>query len=392
MVVERLAQPRTKGFVSLDAHPAGCRANVEALLARLSRRDETMGPVVVVGSSTGYGLATAAVAAFAYAAPVIGVCLERPAERGRTASAGWYNVAALHKLARRDGARMATLNADCFAPSTKQAVADLLEEGPGPSDLLVYSVAAPVRADPDSGARLRSVIKPIGDPLVTKTVNLDTGALIEVSLDPASPEEIEATRRVMGGEDWAAWVGALQARGVLAPEFRTVAYSYIGSPLTARIYRSGSIGVAKEDLESTALGLSEVLDRRAYTSVNGAVVTQASAAIPGLPLYLSLLFATARDVGLSPEDTLTQAERLFDGHVGPASSPVLDEAGRIRLDDWEMEASFQAELARRWAAIGQDNFEQLADFATFRHEFRRLFGFEVDGVDYDRPVEIDVGW
>ena len=392
MSPERLIQPRMKGFVSLDSHPAGCRANVEALVTKLERRDGTMGPVVVVGSSTGYGLATAVVAAFAYGAPVVGVCLERPAERARTASAGWYNVAALHDAARREGARITTINADCFAPATKAAVAEQLEAHMGPAELLVYSVAAPVRVDPATGARYRSVIKPIGSPLLTKTVNLDTGALAEMLLEPASPEEIEDTRRVMGGEDWADWIAALGARGVLADDFRTVAYSYVGSELTAGIYRSGTIGAAKEHLEKTALELAGDLDSRAYTSVNGAVITQASAAIPGLALYISLLLAAARDSGVQVEDTADQALRLFDDHLGPGRRAAVDRSGRIRLDDWEMEPGFQAELARRWAEVNPDNFARLGDFGSFRAGFRHLFGFDVEGVDYQRPVEVNLTW
>jgi enoyl-[acyl-carrier protein] reductase/trans-2-enoyl-CoA reductase (NAD+) len=390
MASARVVQARMRGFVALDAHPHGCRANVADLVHNVEPTGATMGPVVVVGSSTGYGLASAVVAAFGYGAPVVGVCLERPAERDRSASAGWYNSVALHDLARERKAVAVTINADCFAPDTKQQVATLLEERFGPAEALIYSVAAPVRIDPETSTRYRSVIKPIGAPCRTKTLRLDSEQVAEVTLDPATPEEIEATRRAMGGEDWASWVTTLHERELLASSFRTVAFSYVGSPLTASIYRSGTIGRAKQDLEDTAVGLTRRLGGKAWTSVNGAVVTQASAAIPAVPLYLSLLMAVTRDLGWPREDTVDQARRLFADHLGPGCQPSVDGEGRIRLDGWELASELQAEVARRWALVTPDNLKDLADVDGFRIEFRRLFGFDRSDVDYEAPVEVDL--
>ncbi|MBO0732355.1 MAG: enoyl-[acyl-carrier-protein] reductase FabV [Acidimicrobiaceae bacterium] len=379
-----------RGFVALDAHPHGCRANIAELVRRVEPTGQKMGPVVIVGSSTGYGLASAVVAALGYGAPVVGVCLERPAERDRSASAGWYNSAALHDLAREREAVTVTLNADCFAPATKRRVASLLEERFGPAEALIYSVAAPVRVDSTTNTRHRSVIKPMGAPYRTKTLRLDRQEVAEVTLDPATSEEAEATTRVMGGEDWATWVSTLDDRGLLASSFRTVAFTYVGSALTAPIYRGGTIGRAKQDLEETALDLALRLGTKAWTSVNGAVVTQASAAIPGVPLYLSLLMAATRDLGWSRQDVVDQARRLFAEHLGPGCRPRVDGEGRIRLDDWELASELQTEVGRRWAMVTTDNLKELADVEGFRTEFRRLFGFDRPDVDYEVPVEVEV--
>jgi enoyl-[acyl-carrier protein] reductase / trans-2-enoyl-CoA reductase (NAD+) len=391
-VPERVVTPRTKGFISLESHPIGCATTAARLVETASKEaGPTLGPVLVIGSSTGYGLATTAVSAFGYGAPTLGVCLERPAERGRTASAGWYNVAAVHAEARRRGANVITINGDCFAKETKEAVIEQVK-ALGGVELLVYSVAAPVRIDPDAGITHRSVIKPITGSLRAKGLSLDTGRLVETTLEPASHEEIEATTKVMGGEDWARWVRVLGDAGVLAPEFRTVAYTYLGSSLTSPIYRSGTIGRAKEHLEHTAQLLGRRDGIEAFTSVNGALVTQASAAIPSVGLYMSLLFAATRDLGAVVESGLRQIQHLFGEHLGPGRSPTTDDDGRIRLDRWELSPPLQSELERRWNQVSDDNLEQLADVPRFRREFLNLFGFDVEGVDYQEPVALDVAW
>jgi len=391
---DRVITPRTKGFISLESHPVGCATTVTRLVEAASEGvgESMSGLVLVIGSSTGYGLSTAAVSAFGYGAPTLGVCLERPAERDRTASAGWYNVAALHTEARQRGASAEIINGDCFATDTKDEVIERLKSKLGPVELLVYSVAAPVRVDPDTGIRYRSVIKPIGAPLAAKGLSLDTGRLVEISIDPASNEEIEATTKVMGGEDWALWVRSLKEAGLLAPGFRTVAYTYLGSALTYPIYRSGTIGRAKEHLEATAHLLGRHDGVEAYTSVNGALVTQASAAIPSVGLYMALLFGATRDLGLEPESGLSQIQHLFAEHLGPRGSHKTDEGGRIRLDEWELAPGLQAELERRWNQVTDDNLDQLADVARFRRGFLNLFGFEVDGVEYRKPVALDASW
>jgi enoyl-[acyl-carrier protein] reductase / trans-2-enoyl-CoA reductase (NAD+) len=397
-VAESIVKLKKKGFISLNAHPLGCAANVADAVERArSVRATTRGDdgcCIVLGSSTGYGLASTITSAFAHGMPTIGVCLERAPERGRTGTAGWYNTAAVHDHARQAGVPVRIVNADCFAHDTKRQVLDLAREH-GPVRLLINSVASPVRTDPDTGELLRSVLKPVGDPYSNKTIRLDSGEVTQVELEPATDVEVEQTRRVMGGEDWSLWLAALAESGLMADDFRTVAYTYIGPELTHPIYRSGSIGQAKAHLEATARHHAAELaaggsGRGAWTSVNGAAVTQSSTAIPAVPLYLSILMAVTRDQGLPFLSVGEQIHDLFARLFSPDVPVHTDDQDRIRLDDWEMEASIQAEIERRWAAVTSDNLAGLADFTRFEHEFDRLFGFGVDGIDYDAPVEVDV--
>jgi enoyl-[acyl-carrier protein] reductase/trans-2-enoyl-CoA reductase (NAD+) len=386
--------PRMKGYVALSAHPAGCARNVaEAVDAvELPRGDDaSVPPVLVIGCSTGYGLASAIVAGFRHHAPVLGVCLERPAKGRRTASAGWYNVAALQRRARSSGLDVETINADCFRTATKEQVVEHLRRRYGGVGTLIYSVAAPVRVLPRSGETARSAIKPLGRPFRTKTVQMDTGQVIEVELPPATDAEAESTRQVMGGDDWQLWVDALRDADLLASGFRTVAYTYVGSELTSPIYRSGTIGMAKEHLEATAQTLDkdlQALGGSARTSVNSAAVTQAAAAIPAVPLYVSLLLAVTRDMGIHFEEPIEQIARLWDEL--DADRLDLDAEGRIRLDGWELRADVQEEIARRWSLLEDRTVGDLADVDGFRRRFRQLFGFDVDGVDYEAPVVVEV--
>ena len=383
-----------KGFIALDAHPTGCAHHVAETVDELTdgapRRLHAPGPVVVLGASGGYGLPAAAAAAFRYGAPVIGVCFERAAQRGRTATAGWYNAIELHRQARGRGQHITMLNVDCFSSDAKAKVTELLRPL-GPPSLLVYSVAAPVRTDPDSGVTYRSALKPIDGPFTTKTVKIDTGEVVETTLDPATDEEIDATIRVMGGDDWAKWIDALASASLLQDGFRTVAFDYVGPEATHPIYRSGTIGLAKRDLEQTATQLNDALSSGsggAWASVNAAAVTQSSAAIPAVPLYLSLLLSAADHF----ETPTEQMRRLFDDYLSPPGPPSVDGEGRIRLDEWELAPALQAEISRRWAAVTNENFGSLADFESFRTHFRRLFGFDIGGVDYDREVQPDLPW
>lgn len=381
-----------KGFIALDSHPAGCARQVENLVDRIRADEPTRltepRPVVVIGSSGGYGLPSVVAAAFRYRMPVVGVCLERPATRGRTASAGWYNVVALHEQAERHGASVTTLNADGFADATKSEVVEHLSRL-GPPSLLVYSLASPVRTDPKSGTTYRSVLKPVGAPFTTTTVKLDTGDVVEATIPAATDEEIAATVKVMGGEDWAGWVDALDAAGLIDTAFRTVAFDYIGPEATYPIYRSGSIGQAKADLEQTAQRLHKQMPTKsggAWASANAAAVTQSSTAIPAVPLYLSLLLAVAGERGTF-ETPAEQMRRLFDDYLMRPDVPSTDDAGRIRLDEWELDPDVQAEIADRWRRVDDENLPALADFAGFQRQFRQLFGFDVPGIDYDSPVD-----
>ncbi len=391
---------RSRGFICLNAHPAGCRRNVErqiAAFAGKSSSSDANAPrnVLVIGSSTGYGLASRISAAWGCGARTLGVFFERPASGDKTASAGFYNNAAFHEFAARDSLFAASLNGDAFSDACKAEAIAIIRRELAPLDLVIYSLASPRRTHPQTGEIHNSVLKPIGQPYSSRTVELDSEKVTDVTLQPATEKEIADTVSVMGGEDWRMWMDALAGEGLLAPRVRTVAYSYIGPELTWPMYRDGTIGAAKKDLDRTAASLdaslSQKLEGRAYISVNKAVVTQASAAIPVVPLYISALMKVMRAKQLD-ESPVDQARRLFAGFlVGSPNAPV-DEAGRIRLDDREMRNDVQVEVARIFPQVTTDNLRELTDFAGFQREFRNLFGFEVDGVDYERPVETEYTW
>jgi enoyl-[acyl-carrier protein] reductase / trans-2-enoyl-CoA reductase (NAD+) len=366
---------RIRGFIALNAHPAGCAANVDAEIAVATAGAPGRGvaDALVIGASTGYGLSSLASAMFGYGARGTAVCLERPPQGEKTASAGWYNLAALQQRARAAGRDLAVVNGDAFSREVKQQTLAHLKNIGARLDLVVYSLAAPKRTDPATGTTYSSVLKPLGAPYRSKSINLGNDQVTVVEIAPASEGDVEATRKVMGGEDFADWVRALGEADLLARGCRAVAYSYIGPALTFPIYRSGTIGKAKEDLEARTRELSAWLASRvggaAWVSVNKGLVTQASAAIPVVPLYISLLYKVMKEAG-THEGTAQQIARLFRDHLAPGRQPSTDEAGRIRLDDLE--------------------FATVSDYASFRTDFRRLFGFEVPGVDYATPVETDV--
>jgi enoyl-[acyl-carrier protein] reductase/trans-2-enoyl-CoA reductase (NAD+) len=386
---------RIRGFICLNAHPAGCAENVRAgvEVARRGAPGTGLGDALVVGASTGYGLASLATTVFGYGARAVGVCLERAPQGDKTASAGWYNLAALGRLARDAGRDVAFINGDAYTDDVKAQTIELLKKRGAKLDSVVYSLASPKRTDPKTGVTHTSVLKPLGAPFVSKSIGLGNDQVQTVEIAPATDADVEATRKVMGGEDWELWVRALLEADLLAKGCRTVAYSYIGPELTYPIYRSGTIGQAKEHLEETARALTKELAAglggAAYVSVNKALVTQASSAIPVVPLYISLLYKVMKAAG-THEGTAEQIARLFREHLAPGRTPKLDAGGRIRIDDLEMQPAVQKRVAELWDQVTTENLFSLTDYAGFKQEFRSLFGFEVPGVDYSQPVETDV--
>lgn len=395
----QIIKRRSRGFICVNAHPEGCRRNVERWVAgmrgKVPAEQNAPKSVLVIGASTGYGLASRVAAAWGYGAKTLGVFFERPPEGDKTATAGYYNTAALHSIAKRDGLFAASINGDAFSDEIKRAAVELLQKDMGPVDLVVYSLASPKRTDSRTGRVHNSVLKPVGQAFRNRTIELDSEKVVSVTLQPATENEIADTVAVMGGDDWRRWMEMLLEEKLLAKGARTVAYSYIGPEITWPIYRDGTIGQAKKDLERTAKDLDAVLANalggNAWVSVNKAVVTQASAAIPVVPLYLSLLPLVLRKKGLD-EGPLEQMGRLFTDFLCTGHAPKVDEARRMRLDDREMRSDVQAEVAALWPQITTENLREVSDFVGFQREFRGLFGFEVEGVDYEQPVETDLRW
>ena len=386
---ERVIKPVGRGFLFLDSHPAGCAQLVRDLAAQVDRRTPERRTALVIGSSSGYGLATTIAGLARYGIDGVGVSFEKAPTARRTATAGWYRTAETAALAAELGSSFSFVNADAFADTTKTEVLDLIAERFGGIDHLIYSVAAPRRVDPRNGETYQSAIKAIGAAHTTKSLAFDDGqpVLQEVGIEVATDDEIAQTVKVMGGEDWARWVEALSERGLLKPGFTTVALTYIGSDLTGPIYRQGSIGAAKADLEQTALTLSKD-GVQAMTSVNGAAVTQASSAIPGIGLYVSLLHNVLGDDLQSP---IQQSIALWDQLTG-ATPLDLDDEGRIRLDRWELNDDVQSAVRDRWESATQDNITNVADTAWFLAEVRRLYGFDVPTTNYESPTEVDTPW
>ena len=390
---------RSRGFICVNAHPEGCRRNVERWVAgvkgKISGGQNAPKNVLVIGASTGYGLASRIAAAWGCGAKTLGVFFERPPEGDKTASAGHYNTVALHSMAKRDGLFAASINGDAFSDEIKRAAAEIIRKEMAPVDLVIYSLASPRRTDPDTGTVYNSVLKTIGQPYTNRTIELDSGKVTTVTLQPATESEITDTIAVMGGDDWRRWTKMLVEEKLLAPGARTLAYTYIGPEITWPMYRDGTIGQAKKDLERAATDLNATLANQlggnAWISVNKAVVTQASAAIPVLPLYLSLLPMVMKKKNLE-EGPLEQMRRLFTDFLCTGHAPKLDEARRVRLDDREMRADVQAEVAALWPQVTTENLREITDFAGFQREFRGLFGFEVEGVDYEQPTETDLRW
>ena len=395
----QIVKRRSRGFICVNAHPEGCRRNVERWVSgvkgKISAAQNAPKNALVIGASTGYGLASRIAAAWGCGAKTLGVFFERPPEGDKTATAGHYNTVALHSIAKRDGLFTASINGDAFSDEIKRAAAEMIRKEMAPVDLVIYSLASPKRTDPRTGKVHSSVLKPVGQPYTNRTIELDSEKVVSVTLQPANEDEIADTVAVMGGDDWRRWMDMLLGEKLLAPGARTLAYSYIGPEITWPIYRDGTIGKAKKDLERAAKDLDAVLANKlggnAWVSVNKAVVTQASAAIPVVPLYLSLLPLVMKKKNLD-EGPLEQMRRLFTDCLCAGHAPKLDEARRFRLDDREMRIDVQAEVAALWPQVTTENLREVSEFAGFQREFRGLFGFEVEGVDYDQPTETDLRW
>ncbi len=391
-----IVSPKIRGFICTTAHPEGCAAHVQEQIdfVKSQPRIEN-GPknVLVIGSSAGYGLASRIVPAFSSGANTLGVFFEKPGSDTRTASAGWYNSAAFEKAATAEGLFAKSLNGDAFSNELKQQAIDLIKNDMGGKiDLVVYSLASPRRTDPDTGEVYRSVLKTTGGEFTNKTLNTDRGEVEEVTIGAATEEEIAHTIKVMGGEDWELWINALAEADLLAEGVKTVAYSYIGPKLTWPIYTDGTIGGAKKHLEKSCAALnaklSESLGGCAYVSVNKALVTQASSAIPVVPLYISILYKEMKAKGLH-EGCIEQVQRLMADRLY-SGDPQLDEAGRIRVDDWEMRDDIQAAVEESWSKVSNENFSELADYAGYQEEFLKLFGFGLAGVDYDAETDTSI--
>jgi enoyl-[acyl-carrier protein] reductase/trans-2-enoyl-CoA reductase (NAD+) len=385
-----IIKPKVRGFVCVTTHPTGCAANVrnQADYVR-SQPKITKGPkrVLVLGASTGYGLGSRINAAFGSGAATVGVFFERPPAENRPATAGWYNSVAFEKEAHAAGLFARSLNADAFSDETRARAIELIREM-GPVDLIVNSLASPKRTHPRSGETFKSVLKPIGSTYHGRTLDTDRALVTDVTIEPASEQEIRETIAVMGGEDWEMWVDALGQADLIAPGCRSVAYTYIGPKLTWPIYRDGTIGKAKEDLERAGRAIDAKLKSNggsAHVAVMKAVVTQASSAIPVVPLYISLLFRIMKEKG-THEGCIEQTHRLFAQMYGGAAL-ATDEKNRLRLDDWEMREEVQREVDRVWPTITTENLNQLTDFKGYQEEFLKLFGFGLAGVDYDAEVE-----
>ena len=381
-----IIEPRMRGFICLTAHPKGCEQNVKNQIEYIKSKGTIDGAkkVLVIGASTGFGLASRITSAFGCNASTIGVFFEKPPSEGKTASPGWYNSAAFEKEASKAGLYAKSINGDAFSKEIKQQTLDLIKQDLGQVDLVIYSLASPVRMHPVTGVLHRSTLKPIGAKFTNKTVDFHTGNVTEVSIEPATEEDIENTVTVMGGEDWAMWMKALKDEGLLADGAQTVAYSYIGPSLTEAVYRKGTIGRAKDHLEATAFQITDALkavNGKAYVSVNKALVTQASSAIPVIPLYISLLYKIMKEEGIH-EGCIEQIQRLYADRLFSGKELPLDENGRIRIDDWEMRDDVQAKIAKLWKEATTENLVQLGDLAGYKQDFLNLFGFGFDGVDY----------
>lgn len=387
-----IIKPKVRGFVCVTAHPDGCAAHVQEQIAYVRRQSPIKsGPrkVLIIGASTGYGLSSRISAAFGAKAETIGVFFERPPSEGKPATPGWYNSAAFEAAAKAEGLYARSVNGDAFSLECKKEVIDLIAKDLGYVDLVVYSLASPRRTHPQSGETFRSVIKPIGEEYTNKTLDTDKGIVQEVTVEPATSEEIDSTVAVMGGEDWEMWMDALDEAGVLGPGVTSVAYSYIGPDVTWPIYRNGTIGRAKTDLEVRAKRIDaavKVNRGRAFVSINKAVVTQASSAIPVVPLYISILYKVMKEKGIH-EGCIEQVHRLFATQMYNEQGLDFDEKGRVRVDDLEMRPDVQDEVKRIWKKVTTENLSQLADIDGYREDFLKLFGFGLPGIDYERDVD-----
>lgn len=384
-------KPRVRGFMCVTTHPVGCAANVEQQIDYVKRRGAIAnGPkkVLVLGASTGYGLASRIAAAFGSGAATLGVFFEREGTADKPGTAGWYNSAAFHQFAEAEGLYAKSINGDAFSDEIKRKTIETIKADLGQVDLVVYSLAAPRRTHPVTGVVHNSTLKPIGKDITQRGIDTDKEVMKEVTMTAASREEIDNTVAVMGGEDWQMWIDALDAAGVLAPGAKTTAYTYIGEKITWDIYWHGTIGAAKQDLDKRVLDIRKKLAAKggdARVSVLKAVVTQASSAIPIMPLYLSLLFKIMKADG-SHEGCIEQVDGLFRTSLYGAA-PIMDNEGRLRADGKELRPEIQNKVAQLWAQANNDNLETISDFKGYKQEFLRLFGFEIEGIDYEADVD-----
>ena len=381
-----IIEPRMRGFICTTSHPKGCEQNVKNQIEYIQSKGLIDGAkkVLVIGASTGFGLASRITSAFGSNAATIGVFFEKAPSEGKTASPGWYNSAALETEAHAAGIYAKSINGDAFSNEIKQQTLDLIKADLGQVDLIIYSLASPVRMHPITGVLHRSTLKPIGSTFTNKTVDFHSGKVSEISIEPCTGDDIENTVAVMGGEDWAMWIDALKAQNLLAPGATTVAYSYIGPSLTEAVYRKGTIGRAKDHLEATAFAITDSLtaiDGKAFVSVNKALVTQASSAIPVIPLYISLLYKIMKEEGIH-EGCIEQIQRLYQERLYTGNKVPVDEKGRIRIDDLEMRPDVQEKVAKLWIEAVTENLAEIGDLEGYRKDFYNLFGFDVAGVDY----------
>ncbi|TCI03960.1 trans-2-enoyl-CoA reductase family protein [Corallincola luteus] len=386
-------KPKIRGFICTNSHPAGCAANVQEQIAFTKAQGAIAnGPkkVLVIGASTGYGMASRITAAFGCGAATLGIFFEKPGTVKRTASAGWYNSAAFQSAADEAGLYSKNINGDAFSDEIKQKTIEVIKQDLGQVDMVVYSLASPRRTDPKTGETFTSTLKPIGQAYTARTLNTDKLEVHEMTLEPATEQEIADTVKVMGGEDWELWLDALSEAGVLAENVETVAYSYIGKELTWPIYGKATIGKAKEDLDRAAAAITGKLSGlkgQARVSVLKALVTQASSAIPIMPLYISLLYKVMKEEG-SHEGCIEQIQRLFQQvYVGPEN---LDEDNRLRVDDKELAPHVQAAVADVWPEVTTENYNELTDYRGYHADFLKLFGFGVAGVDYEADADPEV--
>jgi enoyl-[acyl-carrier protein] reductase/trans-2-enoyl-CoA reductase (NAD+) len=384
-----------RGFICLTSHPKGCEQNIKNQIEYVKSKGAIDGAkkVLVIGASTGFGLASRIASAFGSDAATIGVFFEKPPVEGRPGSPGWYNSAAFENEAKKAGFYAKSVNGDAFSNEVKKQTLDLIKADLGQVDLVIYSLASPVRLHPVTGVLHRSVLKPIGATYTNKTVDFHTGIVTDISIAPCQDDDIANTVAVMGGEDWAMWIDALKAENLLAPGATTVAYSYIGPSLTEAVYRKGTIGRAKDHLEATAFAITESLksiEGKAFVSVNKALVTQASSAIPVIPLYISLLYKIMKAEGIH-EGCIEQIQRLYQDRLYTGKPIPTDDKGRIRIDDWEMRDDVQEKVATLWKQAVTENLAEIGDLEGYRKDFMNLFGFEFEGVDYKADANEMVG-
>lgn len=385
-----IISPKIRGFICTTAHPDGCESHVRQQVDYVKSQaplDNSPKKVLVIGSSTGYGLASRIVPAFAGGADTLGVFFERPANEKKSGSPGWYNSYAFEEFAKSEGLYAKSINGDAFSDDIKNKTIEEIKKNMGQVDCVIYSLASPRRQDPKSGEIYKSCLKPIGQTYTQKTVNTDKAEVEEITIESANDDEINQTVKVMGGEDWELWIDALREANVLAPSVTTMAYSYIGPELTWSVYKDGTIGRAKIHLEQSCQRINEKIAEdggRAYVSVNKAVVTQASSAIPVVPLYISVLFKKMKEEGIH-EDCIEQIYRLFSERL--SSDPQLDGEGRIRIDDWEMRDDIQQSVAEDWEKINTDNLSEISDFEGYQSDFLKLFGFGIPGINYDAETD-----